>query len=78
MMQLAAFGCVIVNGRSSRGPLTWRAVTDCAELLVVLWAINGHPQHPQLVDGSWMPAGWIPWAAAQGYPPPLSRPELVP
>ena len=78
MMQLAAFGCVIVSGRSTRGPLTWRVVTDWAELVFVLWATNRHPQHPQLVDGSWMPAGWIPWATAQGYPPALSRPELTP
>lgn len=77
MVQVAAFGCVVLNGRSTRGPVTWRVVTDWAELLFLLWALNRHPRHPQLVDGTWMPAGWITWAAAQGYPPLLTHPQLT-
>ena len=68
LMQVVGFSQVILQGSSSTGPVTWRLTSDWAELVFVLWAMSRHPQHPQLVDGSWIPNGWIDWAARNGYP----------
>lgn len=69
IMQVAGFTSLVIQGRSTTGPITWRLRSDWAELIFVLWAMNRHPQHPQFVDHSWIPQGWPEWAAAQGYPP---------
>lgn len=69
LMQVVGFTSVLMQGRSTNGPVTWRITSDWAELIFVLWAMARHPQHPQLVDGSWVPAVWAEWATAQGYPP---------
>jgi hypothetical protein len=77
MMQVAGFTSVVMQGSSTNGPVTWRIRSDWAELIFVLWAMSRHPQHPQLLDRSWIPEGWIEWATAQGYPPPvMSQPTL--
>ncbi len=76
LMQVAAYNVVIMQGQSSDGAVTWALKSEWSELIFALWALNRHPNHPQLRDGSWLPDGWLPWAAAQGYPSHLHRPEL--
>lgn len=69
LMQVVSHSTVVLQGRSNRGPVVWRIFSDWAELVFVLWAMARHPQHPQLLDGTWLPAGWAEWSTAQGYPP---------
>ncbi len=76
LMQVVDFNRVILQGRSSSGAITWRLASEWAELLFVLWALNRHPQHPQLRDGSWLPPGWIEWATHMGYRPHLGQPQI--
>lgn len=33
-------------------------LSDWAELLLALWAVERHPHHPQLVGEGWIPPGW--------------------
>ncbi|MDQ0212566.1 hypothetical protein [Arthrobacter bambusae] len=78
LMQVAGFSCVVMQGQTTAGPVTWRITSDWAELVFVLWAMTRHPQHPQLVDQSWIPPGWVRWAEEQGYRPHLpERPALT-
>lgn len=72
LMQVAAFNVVVMQGRSEDGPITWRLTTHWAELVFVLWALNRHPQHPQLANWGWVPANWVEWAANQGHPTPIT------
>ena len=69
LMQVVGFTSLVLQGHSSTGQVMWRISSDWAELMFVLWAMARHPAHPQLVDQSWIPAGWAAWATAQGYPP---------
>lgn len=70
LMQVAGFTSLVMQGRTSTGrQLAWRISSDWSELIFVLWAMARHPEHPQLLDGSWIPEGWAAWAAAQGYAP---------
>jgi len=69
LMQVVGFSCLVMQGQSANGPVTWRITSDWAELIFVMWAMARHPQHPQLLDGSWIPAHWPEWAAHQGYRP---------
>ena len=77
LMQLVGYNCLILQGRSSTGPITWRINSEWAELVFVLWALERHPSHPQLQDGSWLPANWLEWATHQGYRPHLDRPQIL-
>ena len=77
LMQVTGFNSAILQGRTDAGPVTWRLTSEWTELVFALWALRRHPSHPQLLDGSWLPANWLPWAAAQGYRPHLDRPELT-
>lgn len=79
-MQVIAPNTVLMQGQSDRGPLTWRIISPYAELIFVLWALERHPQHPQLVDGSWLSSEWIAFARSHGRDPRipsgvLARPE---
>lgn len=76
LMQVIGYNCVILQGRSSSGVVTWRLTSEWAELVFVLWALARHPQHPQLRDGSWLPPNWLQWAATQGYRPHLQHGAL--
>jgi hypothetical protein len=77
LMQVVSFSVIVMQGRSTRGPVTWRITSDWAELIFVLWAMWRHPQHPQLVGWSWIPPGWAEWAEWQGYKPHLPQtPQL--
>lgn len=76
LMAIAQYNCAILQGRTPAGPATWRLSGPWTELAFALWALTRHPGHPQFRDGSWLPAGWIPWATAQGYPPHLDRAAL--
>ncbi|MEU3621066.1 hypothetical protein BS329_11210 [Amycolatopsis coloradensis] len=60
-------------GDSASGPISWLLQSDYAELLFVIWALNQHPQHPQLVTGGWLPRGWLQHARAHG-----RQPDIVP
>ncbi|MCE4026947.1 hypothetical protein LXM50_13290 [Microbacterium sp. Au-Mic1] len=68
LLQAAGPSTVVMQGQSTRGPLTWRLFSDWAELVFVLWAHARHRQHPQYLTGEWVQPGWVQWAAAQGYP----------
>ncbi|KFF60266.1 hypothetical protein JF66_05480 [Cryobacterium sp. MLB-32] len=76
LMQVVGFNVVIMQAQSSSGPITWRITSEWTELMFALWALRRHPAHPQLRDGSWLPANWLPWATAQGYRAHLDRPQL--
>ncbi|WP_146069486.1 hypothetical protein [Cryobacterium sp. Y11] len=77
LMQVVGFNVVIMQARSTSGPVTWRLTSEWSELVFVLWALRRHPHHPQLRDGSWMPANWLDWATHQGYRPHLDRPQIT-
>ena len=49
----------------------WLLQSHYAELVVVLWAAKIYPSHPQLVDGTWLPANWLRWAREEGHQPSL-------
>lgn len=76
-MQLIEPNTVLMQGASGRGTVTWKMVSPYAELILVLWALERHPQHPQLCDGSWLADGWLEYARAQGYDPGLTSPVLA-
>lgn len=78
LMQVVGFNVAIMQGRGAEGPVTWRLTSEWAELVFVLWALRRHPRHPQLRDGSWLPANWLPWATEQGHRAHLDRPQLAP
>ncbi|RNE67273.1 hypothetical protein EEJ31_00360 [Cryobacterium tepidiphilum] len=69
LMQVVGFSCLVMQGQSATGPVTWRITSDWAELVFVMWAMARHPRHPQLLDRSWIPARWPEWAEQQGYRP---------
>lgn len=58
---------VRVDGAGAASAVSWVLRTDWAELLLLLWTMHRHPSHPQLRDGSWVPAGWLARAGALGY-----------
>ena len=76
-MQIIEPNRLIMQGQSDRGPLTWQLQCPYAELLFVLWALERHPDHPQLVDGSWLVPGWIDFARSQGRDPRLASGVLA-
>lgn len=78
LMQVVGFNVAVMQAQSTAGPVTWRLTSEWAELIFVLWALRRHPRHPQLRDGTWLPANWLPWATQQGYRAHLDRPELAP
>lgn len=69
LMQIEDFNVLVLQGRSTGGPVTWRMVSHWSELVFLLWAGTRHPQHPQFAAQSWVPTGWTEWAASMGYPP---------
>ncbi len=73
LMQVVGFNAVVLQGRSERGPVTWRIFSMWSELVFVLWAAARHPEHPQLAGGRWLPEHWADWAARMGYPLPATR-----
>lgn len=70
-MQMVGPHDVLMQGIADKGKITWRLMTPWAELLMVLWGLESHPNHPQLMDGSWLTAGWLGHARSQGYDPGL-------
>lgn len=70
-MQMVGPHDALMQGRSDRGHLTWRLLTPWAELIMVLWALDQHPSHPQLADGSWLTPGWLDRARSFGFDPGL-------
>lgn len=51
-------GWLRFDGDARHGPVNWSVVSDWAELLFLTWAAARHPQHPQLVNGTWWPGIW--------------------
>lgn len=76
-MQVVGPHDVLMQGKSDRGPVTWRLLTPWAELVMVLWALDQHPQHPQLQDGSWIAGGWLDRCRAFGRDHGLASPRIV-
>lgn len=48
-----------ISGNSENGPVSWLLHTQWAELVFITWALTHHPEHPQLPDSEWLPAGWV-------------------
>lgn len=64
-VNVIAPGQIQVQGNSRTGTVNWIIHSEAAELAFVMWALARHPQHPQLVSGTWLPPGWAAWAAYQ-------------
>jgi hypothetical protein len=58
--ELAGPGALAFSGNSVHGPISWQLVSEFAELAFLCWAVACHPRHPQLVNGTWVRAGWRP------------------
>lgn len=56
---MARPGAVQISGNSEHGPVSWALCSDWAELLFITRALTRHPRHPQLIDGQWLPPGWL-------------------
>jgi hypothetical protein len=69
---VTAAGETRISGHSTRGPTMWAIASDWAELVFVLWALARHPRHPQLVNGEWLPPGWLEHARACQRPAPVA------
>jgi hypothetical protein len=65
---------VHLSGNSEHGPVSWLLCSDWAELLFISWALTRHPRHPQLVDGQWLPPGWLDHARTHRQLVPLASP----
>ncbi|MEO7059217.1 MAG: hypothetical protein ABI083_05845 [Lapillicoccus sp.] len=50
---------VQLSGQSDHGPVQWVIVSVWAELIFTLWARAVHPRHPQIVEQTWIPPGWL-------------------
>lgn len=72
MLQIDAPATIRMQGRGDSGPVNWMLTSIWAELVFVLWASTRNPNHPQLIDGSWLPTDWNGWASRQGRPTALS------
>lgn len=70
-MEVIGPNTVIMQGESEHGAVTWRIHCPYAELIFVLWALECHPQHPQLIDGSWLSRDWPAFARSRGRDPRL-------
>lgn len=68
MTESQGFSCLVLQGESVDGIVTWRLHSDWAELVFALWALFVHPRHPQFVNRSWIPEHWEAWASSMGYP----------
>lgn len=75
-MEMIEPNAVVMQGNSDRGRLTWRIMSPYAELVFVLWALDQNPQHPQLIDGSWLQPGWLDHARSLGHEPGLTSSVL--
>lgn len=71
-------GAVHVTGDSDSGPISWLLHSDWAELVFVSWALVRHPRHPQLIDGSWLPPGWVQHAQTCNQSPDPAAPGVGP
>lgn len=67
---------VQISGNSVHGPVSWALCSDWAELLFVTWALTRHPRHPQLLNGQWLPPGWLDHAHTHHQQVPLTSPSL--
>lgn len=62
-------GSVHLQGEGVGGPMSWIVRSAWSELLFVLWALEVHPRHPQLLGGGWLPPGWLERSGAWGQVP---------
>lgn len=61
---------VHVQGTAAHGrDVSWVLESCWSEVLFAVWALACHRTHPQLVDGTWLPPGWVDHARAHGYWP---------
>ena len=70
-------GHMRMHGTSVNGPVTWVLQSDWAELVFLLWALRHHPRHPRLLDGGWLPHGWMQHAQRHSYDTRLSSPQIT-
>lgn len=64
------------QGESVSGPISWILASDWAELVFIARALSYHPRHPQLLNGGWLPPGWLARCAAHNYATRLTTPQL--
>jgi hypothetical protein len=62
--QVVERSCAHLQGRSTQGPVSYLLQSAWAELVFVLWGLARHRRHPQLLEGSWLPPGWVDHARA--------------
>lgn len=76
--EMVGRGQVMVQGQSADGQgVAWIINSPWSELLFTLWALARHRSHPQLLNGGWIPPGWIDHAQAHGRWPERQVTELV-
>ncbi|WP_241655353.1 hypothetical protein [Actinomyces oricola] len=66
-IQHTSTGEIIVAAANASGSARWKLRVQWAELVLVLWAVQYLPEHPQLVGRTWLPGDWLLHAAAHGY-----------
>lgn len=71
-------GCFQFQGLSNAEPVKWVLVSTWAELIFVTWALHHHPRHPQLINGDWLPEGWLDYCAEMDVATRLKSPILSP
>lgn len=78
-VQLTTTGEIVMSARNSAGSARWKLKTQWAELIMILWAAQYMPEHPQVRGWSWLPGDWFRHAEAYGYDVDNSRwPRLGP
>lgn len=66
-VMLTGTGEVVMAAANSSGSARWKLRAQWAELVLVLWAVQYLPEHPQVAAGAWLPGDWFLHAAAHGY-----------
>lgn len=78
-VQLTATGELVMAAANANGSARWKLRAQWAELVLVLWAAQFMPEHPQVVGRTWLPADWFRHAQAHGYDVDTSRwPRFIP
>lgn len=70
-MQVVGPGVALMQGQAIDRRVTWQLLSPWAELMFVTWALERHPDHAQLLDGSWFREGWLAYARSRGRDPRL-------
>jgi len=75
--QMVGPGAVHLLGEGANRSVSWVLHSDWAELVFVAWALARHRKHPQLLNGAWLPPGWLQRCAEQAHSTRLTTPALT-